>query len=363
MMKFIVLILLMGSLFSQALEIDEKLTLRIMKTSSTGRTILINRGIEDGLEEGDHAKFFVSEGVVARGVLVKLSPGRSVWSIYRLVDPSALAQDEVLSLKISTPVKITNDQTRQIVKTDVETRVETRDPRKLGIPIEQGGEDLPSEAFEDDPDLVAMDSEEGFDIGEKNIEIWISIYASVESAKTSSPNIDFSASQSVYHLNLGGEYYFKNQDAWYSNFSFSPFLSIGTKSSLAFQGTYVESSRLEFGLNAHWYPFKSKPWMAHRFIPYILGSISMGNVSDKFNSGILGTSTTSTSSESETLEGSSRRLSLGVGVKFYTAKGFGMRAIFDYFMLSDSFDQDIRGDNWDRSSSGPRIQVGFSYRW
>ena len=46
-----------------ALEIDEKLTTRVVDISESRKTILINRGIEDGLAIGDHAKFFVSTGL------------------------------------------------------------------------------------------------------------------------------------------------------------------------------------------------------------------------------------------------------------------------------------------------------------
>jgi hypothetical protein len=63
---FLILLLLFPQLVF-SLEIDEKLTLRILKISKTKRTILINRGIEDGLAEGDHAKFFDQSGVLARG--------------------------------------------------------------------------------------------------------------------------------------------------------------------------------------------------------------------------------------------------------------------------------------------------------
>ena len=100
-MKGILLALLMAPAW--ALDIDEKLTLRLLKLSKTRKTILINRGIEDGLAVGDHAKFYLTTGLIARGVVVKTSPARSVWSLYRIIDPNFLFKEKVMNLKIATP--------------------------------------------------------------------------------------------------------------------------------------------------------------------------------------------------------------------------------------------------------------------
>ena len=113
------LILLQITNATYALDIDEKLTLRLLKVSNSKKTILINRGAEDGLVVGDHAKFFITTGVVARGVVEKASPTRSIWSLYRIVDPAEVTDGKVLNLKIASPVKITDDPSKsmQIEKT------------------------------------------------------------------------------------------------------------------------------------------------------------------------------------------------------------------------------------------------------
>ncbi|MCY4644474.1 MAG: hypothetical protein OXB88_07635 [Bacteriovoracales bacterium] len=98
-----------------ALDLDEKLTLRILKHSKTKKTVLINRGLEDGLNVGDHAKFYVTSGMIARGVVVKTSPARSIWSLYRLIDPTFLEKDKVMNLKIASPVKISPDSSKMIM--------------------------------------------------------------------------------------------------------------------------------------------------------------------------------------------------------------------------------------------------------
>ena len=61
---FLFIFLFSSTLF--ALEVDEKLTLRFLRASSSKKTILINRGLEDGFAEGDHAKFYIDSGVIAR---------------------------------------------------------------------------------------------------------------------------------------------------------------------------------------------------------------------------------------------------------------------------------------------------------
>jgi len=108
-MRIIIAVLFIFASNLWALEVDEKLTARIIRTSETRKTIMVNRGTEDGLVEGDHAKFIVTAGIVARGVCVKVSPTRSVWSIYRLVNADFIVNDSVMTLKMTPPVKITKD--------------------------------------------------------------------------------------------------------------------------------------------------------------------------------------------------------------------------------------------------------------
>ena len=113
-MKSFFIICLLFTFKAYTLEVDEKLTLKILDTSSTKKTLLVNRGLEDGLVKGDHAKFFNETGVFARAVLVKVSPSRSVWSVYQLIKPDDLTKSLVANLKISTPVKVTADKTKML---------------------------------------------------------------------------------------------------------------------------------------------------------------------------------------------------------------------------------------------------------
>ena len=94
---------------SYALQLDEKLTLRILELSKTKKTALINRGMEDGLVIGDHAKFFLTTGVVARGVVVKASPSRTIWSLYRLIDQKYIINECLLGYTLADLIEDESD--------------------------------------------------------------------------------------------------------------------------------------------------------------------------------------------------------------------------------------------------------------
>src|SRR5690606_30963845 len=98
----------------------------------------------------DHARFIVTAGIVARAVCVKVSPTRSVWSVYRLVNADFLIRDSVMTLKITPPVKITKDESQALVREDVPSRASS-DPTTLGIPLADGADDLSSgESMDED---------------------------------------------------------------------------------------------------------------------------------------------------------------------------------------------------------------------
>ena len=138
------LILMMISFSALALEVDEKLTVRIIKTSESRKTVMINRGIEDGLAENDHARFIVTAGIVARAVCVKVSPTRSVWSVYRLVNADFILADSVMTLKITPPVKITKDESQTLVQEDTPSKP-VGAPSELGIPLAEEAQDINAE--------------------------------------------------------------------------------------------------------------------------------------------------------------------------------------------------------------------------
>jgi hypothetical protein len=96
------------------LEKDTRLVSRILGASDSKRTLLLNRGGESGLVVGDHAKISLPTGMLARGVVVRLSPTRSVWSVYRFTNKEAIRTNLAVAIKISSPIKLTKDESKSL---------------------------------------------------------------------------------------------------------------------------------------------------------------------------------------------------------------------------------------------------------
>lgn len=124
------------SISLQALELDAKFVARILATSDSKRTILVNRGSETGVALGDHTKISLpTSGMVARAVCVRISPARSVWSIYRLFSEDPIEPKTVYTFKITKPVKLTSDESKKIgsvVRNVIQKRKKT-DLEKSGV--------------------------------------------------------------------------------------------------------------------------------------------------------------------------------------------------------------------------------------
>ncbi|MCO4753185.1 MAG: hypothetical protein KC478_01820 [Bacteriovoracaceae bacterium] len=343
-----------------ALEIDEKLTLRIVKTSESKKTVLINRGKEDGLEKGNHAKFYLSVGVVARGVAVKISPTRSVWALYRLVNANYIKDDQVMKLKITAPVKITKDESRTLVDDDTPSAIST-DPRDLGIPLAAGAEDMD---FRDptDPRMSALTSQANFesaDISSRNREIFGSLfYESRSSTTTSTSGLEFSGTDMTMQFDAGFEYYFKDESKWYSRLSLVGIFRMLQSSTLAFEGTEVQEDASFFGGGVNWYPL-NRPSQVYQLIPFGQVAFMMGSIRSNYNVQDSQSATVAT----QELSGSVSMVTFGGGVKYFLHNGWGANLKFEYQSRIDSFAEDESSLQWEKSSSGPRLMTTLSYRF
>lgn len=113
--KIALLFILLMPFQSFGLEKDKRLIVRMLGLSSSKKTILINKGREEGIKIGDHAKFSNPvNGYFARGTVARVSPTRSVWSLYRVIKAEALVENTVITLKSATPVKLTRDESRAL---------------------------------------------------------------------------------------------------------------------------------------------------------------------------------------------------------------------------------------------------------
>ena len=121
-MKKLLILLCLTFLIQQnsfSLEVDKKLLFSIINFSKTKRTLLINKGLENGLKKGDQAKFFLnSENLVARATLIKASPTRSLWSVFKYRNKKIVEKGRVLNLIITKKVILTNDITKKVFKSE-----------------------------------------------------------------------------------------------------------------------------------------------------------------------------------------------------------------------------------------------------
>ena len=359
-MKTLFLSLLLIPTLAFALEVDEKLTVRLVKTSESKKTVMVNRGTEDGLVEGDHAKFIVTAGIVARGVVVKVSPTRSVWSLYRLVNADFVVNDSVMSLKITPAVKITKDESQALVQEDVPTAV-SGDPAALGIPLADGAQDVnPADAAVSNTDLKALEeSSTPSSIVDKWIEVYgfLNISGLTANTKTDDGAESYNNSQSFHHIGLGGEVYPRNERMWYSGFSAVAEVALSRENSQAYNGAGVTNELIEFAFGLNWHPTK-RPSVVNEFIPFIhaTGNIGMTKGNYKQGSNVGGVTET-------TANGSTNGFSFGVGYKYYTYKGFGARMMLDYYLRAESYKEDELGIKFVKKVGGPRLMMAISYRF
>lgn len=356
----IAFIILANSAF--ALEVDEKLTVRVLKTSESKKTVMLNRGTEDGLVEGDHAKFIVTAGIVARAVIVKVSPTRSVWSVYRLVNADFILNDSVMTIKMTAPVKITKDETQSLVQEDTPTAVGTGDADKLGIPLADGAQDITAADMVggSESDLKALQDSGPAVIPEKWREIFgvLNISGLTANTKTDSGSDSFNNSQSYHHIGLGGEFYPQREREWYSKFSFQGAVNFMRLNNQTYAGASSTNEVTELELGANWHPTKL-PSQTMTFIPYFHAGIGFGTAKSTYKNG---KETNGAALEGDA-NGGTQSFSFGFGYKFFTYGGFGVRALLDYYYRTEKYKEDELQNQFNKKVGGPRFMVGLSYRF
>lgn len=363
--SFFFVILLLTPLKIYSLEIDEKLTIRMLNVSDSRRTILVNRGLEDGVVVDDHAVFFLTPGVLARGVAVRVAPTRSVWSLYRLVDPEGVYEGRVANLKKTRPVRLTEDKTREL---DLFDRGGIIDP-PTGIRLAPGARDLP-EGFEL-TEIEKREREEFYEmmsdgrvsssysrgIHRKTWELWSLIsFNSMNTTSALDEGDEVSGTSTNMDLSAGIEKYRIFGDQALTPLSVTLFVHRSNQKAKTVQGSEISQDALGVGVGAHYHLFND-PLSFGALIGYLGISGGLGQSKDQFS---LQTGTSS--ADEEPLDGSFNFFSLGLGMKYYLPSGFGFRGLIDYYRRGEKyvFDDD---SEYTKVMSGPRIQAGLSWRW
>ncbi|MBT3235535.1 MAG: hypothetical protein HN353_06270 [Bdellovibrionales bacterium] len=347
-------------LTGHALQIDEKLTIRLLKISDSKRTILLNRGLEDGVMVGDHAKFFLTTGVIARAVAVKASPSRSIWSVYRKVVPHKLVVGEVMNLVITNPAKVTDDATKML-------NDNTMLPKD--VIIAEGANDLPEELNQQEQGQLAevgggqpssnnaVNSE--ITLARSNFysnQIWSlygMLYFSHLSSEVTNNSVSSIGALQQIDLSAGVERYFSSQTSWYKNSSIFIEFSRLSGQQLSLTGSMVEQAATEFGIGGSWH-FYNHIFAKERPIGFIKFGVGLGSYSDTYS--------TSSLSSSTTYQGSGNYFSLGVGGKYYSRYNVGIKFELELFSRSEAFNMND-GSQSIRGSYGPRIRLGVVYRF
>lgn len=370
----LILIIFIFSTKSWALDIDEKLTLRILKVSNSRKTILVNRGIEDGLVVGDHAKFFLTSGIIARGVVRKTSPTRSVWSLYRVVNSEHIESDKVLSLKISSPLKLSEDPTTMIAQEDATPLPTTgvvlsenvTSGEIDGISIEEEGE---ISTLKMQPGIASEQTSsyetpldktwEGFATAHMS-----SFSTSVESSIALGTGVGGGAGSngntSAIDLTFGVEKYFQDSDSWWSRFSLIGVFHYTKQAVTTTEGYSTDASAMEFGIGSAWH-FLYHPSRRMKPIGFIQGLIGTGSASDSFSIGFTDTNIQDTGLK----DGQAVFASVGAGVKLNLIQDFGGRLGVDYYQRQESYDVEIQNKSGEvtKTVSGVRVSLGLSYRF
>lgn len=369
------------SMNASALDIDEKLTLRLLNVSGTQRTVLVNRGAEDGLVVGDHAKFFITAGVIARGVVEKVSPTRSVWSLYRIVDSNEIVKDKVLNIKISTPAKITDDPTKTLQEKGVleqgtDAVISSRGDEMMSLSDEsaeltefdqtaqepaqrtRSKKNVDPKISKIDDIPVASSVTSYASMNDRSWEVFATAYVNSFSGETISDTeastyeaSDVKSSQMSF--TLGVEKYFLNTSGFFRNVSVFGFLNKKTIEAGSSDLT-TTSDWLDYGLGVN-YHFYNRPNDVNALIGYGTASFGLGSVTDTTSLPVNGTM------EETELSGSSNFFSVGVGMKYLMRNGVGMRAVLDYYTTNQEVT--IAEEVVTTKLSGPRIQIGLSYRF
>ncbi len=60
--------------------------------------VMINRGVEDGIYKGDHARLVNMDGYAARAVCLSSRSEASYWRLYRIVNPASISKDFVYKI-------------------------------------------------------------------------------------------------------------------------------------------------------------------------------------------------------------------------------------------------------------------------
>lgn len=191
-LSFFTVMMFIGTLCSVAWGIDLE-TVALKDISSTGKSILLDLGTLDEVEEGSVAKFFVQLGpiaapkvfLVAEGQLVKAMPKQSYWFLKNIMIPKAIKKDS--KLLMLTMEKVNNGRTLTLKSKTIVRSAE--DYEELQEFLNENSENVPNRLVKEGHNFEATSdvfSEESNSTDpDKNVDVLLTNY---EVFKTTSGN-------------------------------------------------------------------------------------------------------------------------------------------------------------------------------
>ena len=106
--KYSLLILLFNPLITFGFERHEKIITTVLEIFSEEQ-FFTDRGIEDGIRKGTHARLFSEDGFVARALAISVDMRTTVWAIYHVRERDKLVNGKKLVLRRIKPELIPDD--------------------------------------------------------------------------------------------------------------------------------------------------------------------------------------------------------------------------------------------------------------
>ena len=111
--RWLFILILLTSTGALGFTINHQISVTILDVSSSRKTILINKGADNKLINDTYVKIYdVHKGLVGYAVSVRISPNRSVWSVYKIVQQHYLFNSKKVTFQVINKVALTNDGTK-----------------------------------------------------------------------------------------------------------------------------------------------------------------------------------------------------------------------------------------------------------
>lgn len=349
------------------------LTVRLLSHSESKKTVLINRGSDDGLSLGIQSQFSAESGVVARGELIELSPQRSLWSLYRLPQPELVTPDMILQLTQIPPVKLTSDESRNLIREEWQESM-VGEERVKDLPFSELPADIPLDLWK--PSKRSQMAQQAQLQGAVNTQVtggeldlsdhpWeVSLRLALQSSSATTETIDktqrYEGDLSLTNFFLGIERFFPRAGSIFKRLSVTPFIEYQQMSLLSYEGTLSDTTLINLGALASLY--LGSLHRAPGLVFDLHGLFARGTIEDSV---ATGSRSLGTGAETSIVKGDSQTMGIGVGMKFYTSERWSLQANLDYLTRMDQFEIDPLNNNqaWDRESTGPRLQLGLGKRF